>query len=220
MEIVLDSEKIDSLSSNGVLAYVAVTMGVGSEVTTAALAMMVKARSTAMLDGLKELSTIIPELVSQSGRKWRCGIVKSGDGVLLQNLESERFRLFVDDLKKYWDFLNPNLPFQMGGRDGIQIRNFLINHPNWTQQNWRLALQNRKDSVVKHGVGTRTDPIWVWVSRLDSFASGMVDKFKNQVNGNGKAAEQEDRNRTGNESYLARRRAERSQRSGDTRIPA
>ena len=114
---------IENLSANGVLAYIAVKMAEGTEATTAALAGLVRAKP-GMVDGIKELAVVLPELVTKArnpktgklNNHWVCGVIKAGDGVVLQNLESDRFRVFVDDLKKYWDFLNPGLPFEMGGR--------------------------------------------------------------------------------------------------------
>lgn len=205
MEINLNSEIISQLSSKGVLAYVAVSLAVGTEATTAALAGLVKVQTAAMLEGLKEVSTVAPELVAKAPKnRWRCGVIKAGEGVVLQNLDSNRFRDFVDDLKKYWEHLNPiTPPFQMGGKDGVQIRKFLNDHPDWTSDNWRSALKSRATSVVRHGLGTRSEPLWVWVGVLDAYASGPIDKFKNQV-GNGKAAEAANRNREAAAEFLGR----------------
>lgn len=205
MEITLDSSLIVKLTWRGVIALVAVKLADGSEVTTAALAALVKCQTAVMLEGLKEVAVEAPELVGKVKNKWRCGVVKAGDGVVLQNLESERYRAFVDDLKKYWDHLNPELPFSMGGKDGLQIRGVLADHKEWTQDDWRRALTNRKVSVVKFGVGSRSEPLWCWVGYLGSYVAGPIDKFRNQVNGNGKAAEVSERNRQGNQEYVARR---------------
>lgn len=210
----IDTSIIEKLSSNGVLAYIAVKMAEGTEATTAALAGLVRCKTGNMLDGLKDVSVAAPELVAKAPKnKWRCGVVKAGEGVVLQSLDSERYRTLVDDLKIYWDYLQKDftehlrIPFQMGGRDGIQIRQFLRNHPDWLREDWCRALQNRKTSVTKYGVGTRTDPPWMWVGSLDIYASAPIDKFKNQVegNGNGKASTREQSNREGNAEYLASR---------------
>ena len=155
MEVSIDSSIIENLSSNGVLAYVAVKLAEGREATTPALAGLVRCKTGNMLDGIKELAVAVPELVTRARNRktgklnnhWVCGVVKAGDGVVLQNLESERYRAFVDDLKKCHDFLNPGIPFEMGGKDGVQIRRFLSDHRQWTQDDWRTALKNRKESV-------------------------------------------------------------------------
>ena len=90
MEIILDSSIIEQLSSNGVLAYIAVKMADGTEATTAALAGLVRSKTGNMLDGLKDLAVAVPELVAKAPKnKWRCGVIKAGEGVVLQNLESE-----------------------------------------------------------------------------------------------------------------------------------
>ena len=134
MEIKIDTSIIEKLSSNGVLAYIAVKMAEGTEATTAALAGLVRCKTGNMLDGLKDVAVAVPELVSKAPKnKWRCGVVKAGEGVVLQSLDSERYRVFVDDLKKYWDYLNPSLPFEMNGKDGLQIRKFLSDHRQWIQ---------------------------------------------------------------------------------------
>ena len=198
MEIILDSAIIEQLSSNGVLAYIAVKMAEGTEATTAALAGLVRSKTGNMLDGLKDLAVAVPELVAKAPKnKWRCGVIKAGDGVVLQNLESERYRLFVDDLKKYWDYLNPALAFEMGGKDGVQIRRFLSDHRQWTQSEWCLALKNRIISVKQHSHASRTAPLWTWVGQLDNYAAGPLDRWNKPVEGggNGKADTIQQRNR-------------------------
>ncbi len=198
MQLILDSEIIDKLSSNGVLAYIAVKMAEGTEATTAALAGLVRSKTANMLDGLKDLAVAVPELVAKAPKnKWRCGVIKAGEGVVLQNLESERYRLFVDDLKKYWDYLNPALAFEMGGKDGVQIRRFLSDHRQWTQAEWCLALKNRIISVKQHSHASRTAPLWTWVGQLDNYAAGPLDRWNKPVEGggNGKADTIQQRNR-------------------------
>ena len=207
MEILLDSETIAQLSVNGVLAYVAVKLADGTEATTAALAGLVRCQTVRMLDGLKELAVAVPEMVGKNKTRWRCGVVKAGDGVILQNLDSEKYRLFVDDLKKCWDFLNPQLPFEMSGKDGVQIRQFLSGHRQWVQGDWLTALRNRVISVVNHGHASRSQPLWIWVGRLDDYAAGPLDRWNKPIegNGNGKAAIREQLNRQGNAEYIASR---------------
>jgi hypothetical protein len=214
MEVSIDSSIIENLSSNGVLAYVAVKLAEGREATTPALAGLVRCKTGNMLDGIKELAVAVPELVTRARNRktgklnnhWVCGVVKAGDGVVLQNLESERYRAFVDDLKKYWDFLNPGLPFEMGSKDGAQIRRFLSDHRQWTQDDWRNALNHRKTSV-KLGNAPSSQPLWVWVGRLDDYSAGPLDRFNKPLegNGNGKAAIREQLNRQGNAEYIASR---------------
>jgi len=202
MEIILDTAIIEQLSSNGVLAYLAVKIADGTQATTAALASLVRCKTGNMLDGIKELAVAAPELVAKvpKSTKWCCGVVKAGDGVVLQNLESERYRVFVDDLcKKYWAFLNPDLPFEMSGKDGVKIRRFLSDHRQWIQADWLTALRHRALSIVKYGHASRSEPLWVWVGRLDDYAGGPKDRFNKPVeNGGGKhgeAASIRDRNR-------------------------
>jgi hypothetical protein len=206
MEISIDTSIIEGLSSNGVLAYVAVKIAEGSEATTAALAGLVRCKTGNMLDGIKEVAVAVPELVTRArnpktgklNNHWRCGVVKAGDGVVLQSLESERYRLLVDDLKRYWDFLNPGLPFEMGGKDGVQIRTFLSDHRQWFQADWLAALRNRCVSVVNYGHAPRSAPLWTWVGQLDNYSAGALDRFNKPAEGGGKhgeAASIRDRNR-------------------------
>ena len=209
MEVPIDTEIVEKLSANGVLAYVAVKIAEGTEATTAALAGLVRCKTGNMLDGLKDVSVVAPELVAKAPKnKWRCGVIKAGAGVVLQSLDSERYRMLVDDLcKKYWAYLNPDLPFEMNGKDGIQIRKFLSDHRQWTQADWLIALHNRALSVVKFGHASRSEPLWVWVGRLDDYVAGPKDRYNKPVegSGNGKAFDREQRNRAGNEEYLASR---------------
>ena len=208
MEVPIDTEVIEKLSANGVLAYVAVKIAEGTEATTAALAGLVRCKTSNMLDGLKDVAVAFPELVAKAPKnKWRCGVVKAGAGVVLQSLDSERYRVFVDDLKKYWEFVNSTLPFEMNGKDGVQIRKFLSDHRQWTQADWRVALNHRKNSVEKFKHATRTEPLWRWVGMLDIYAAGPLDRWNKPVegSGNGKAFDRAQSNRAGNEEYLASR---------------
>jgi len=208
MEIILDSEIIDKLSANGVMAYIAVKRADGTEATTAALAGLVRCRTGVMLDGIKELSVAVPELVAKAPKnKWRCGVVKAGDGVLLQSLESERYREFVDLLKKYWDALNPNIPFSMGGREGMAIRRFLQDHHEWGMDELTLMVRHRFLSVRDYGHRTRSESFVGWIGKLGDYAAGPLDGYNRPVQGasNGKAAIREQSNRQGNAEYVASR---------------
>jgi hypothetical protein len=210
VEIQLDVMVLRRLSCAGVLAYVAVKMAEGSEATSGVLAGLVKSRSGVMSEGLKELSVEMPGLVAKKkgSTKWLCGEIKAGEGVVVQNLDSERYRLFVDDLFKYWNFLNPNTPFSMGGKDGAQIRLFLEDHPEWVQRDWLVALRNRAVSVTKHGHASASQPLWVWVGRLGDYSAGALNQYNKPVEGsgkNGKAIATEDSNRAARESVLAGR---------------
>jgi hypothetical protein len=214
VEIKIDTAIVEGLSVNGTLAYLAVSMAGGTEATTAALAGLVKCKTGNMASGLKELSVAAPGIVSRArnpktgklNNHWVCGAVKAGDGVLLQNLDSERYRMFVDDLQKYWTNVNPDLPFEMNGKDGVRIRQFLLDHRYWIQEDWRMALNHRKTSVLKYKNASRSQPIWMWIGRLDEYASGPLNEYGKPVegNGNGKAAIREEINRQGNAEFLSR----------------
>lgn len=219
MEVSLESTILEQLSSKGVLAYVAVRLADRTAATTAALASLVRCTTPIMLEGLRELSVVVPGAVEEvkgkgTATRWHCGQIKvSGGGDVVQILDSERFRVFVDDLKKYWDFVNsvkggPGLPFSMGGRDGAQIRSFLACHKKWTEEDWRAALKNRAKSVLNHGNDSRTAPLRLWVMNLDRYSAGPLDRWNKPVegNGNGKAAAIQDRNSQAAAAYLSERR--------------
>lgn len=206
MQIALEQEIIEKLSSKGVLAYVAVTLAVGAEVTTAVLAGFVRCQTAVMLEGLKEVAVAAPGLVVKAPKnKWRCGVIKAGAGEIVSS-SSERYREFVDDLKKYWDYLGLGLVFAMGGKDGIQIRRFLSEHPQWNRQDWRNALNNRRTSIVRYGNAPATQPFWTWIGRLDEYAAGPLDRFGKPVENGGKHVEAEStkqRNREAVERAIA-----------------
>lgn len=185
MQISLDKSVVDQLSSRGVLAYVAVKLAEGAEASTAALAGSVRAQTSVMLEGLKELSSVVPGSVTKVKTKWRCGIVSGGDGVtLVQNLDSDRFRAFVDDLKKYWDYLNaPSFPFVMDALDGRVIREFINNHKAWTQEEWRVALNHRKTSVVQFSHAPRSQRLSAWVGHLTDYAAGPLNQYGKPAEG-------------------------------------
>jgi hypothetical protein len=182
--ICLNPDILTKLSSKGILAYVAVSMAGDVVASTATLSGLVRGQTAAMLEGLKELAAVAPELVTWNGKPktWTCG--KGGP---LQELDSSlRFRDLVEDLKKYWDFLNPEVPFSFSGSDGVAVRGFLSDHPKWTREMWQEALQNRGRSVRMHGNGSRTEDIARWVRRLGGYAVGALNEFNKPVEGGGK----------------------------------
>jgi hypothetical protein len=197
MQITLETETVEKLSSKGVLAYIAVVMADGTEVSTASLAGLVRCQSAVMLEGLKELSVAAPERVAKTQNKWRCGVVKAGAGEILQNLDSdtERRKAFIDDLKKYYEWANHGLLFSMVAMDGVTINKFLRTHKDWTQEMWRKALQNRAKSEVNHAQG-----LYAWVDKLAEYSAAPLDRYgKPMVNGGGKhgeAATVRERNRS------------------------
>jgi hypothetical protein len=174
----LKNEIIEQLSPKGILAYVAASMAEHGDHTTAALASLVRCQTAVMREGMNELVVAIPELVRKNGRLWWVGCVEAGAGMVqLRNPEIERYRLLVDDLKKYWDFLNPNMPFSMSGKDGVQIGRFLREHRDWGQMDWRVALNNRKTSVMRYRAAPKTSAIWVWIARLGDYSAGPLNAY-------------------------------------------
>lgn len=201
----LQDALIHQLSSKGILAYVAVAQAGDGTASTATLAGLVKAQTSAVLEGLKELSTVCPQVVGQGGRgKWRCG--KGGEGLVVQNLDSQRYPLLVDDLQKYWQFLNPAVPFSISGADGAAIRQFLRDKPGWNQEHWLEALRHRARSVVQYGKGSRTESFYTWIRRLGDYAAGPINEYGNSAEGSGnarKAIAVVQGNRAAREAFLA-----------------
>lgn len=188
--ICLNPEILAKLSSKGILAYVAVSMAGDSELTTATLAALVRAQTAVMLEGLKELAAEAPEKVRQNKkeRTWTCGSGSNGASPIpiLGIDASLRFRDLVEDLKKYWDFLNPEVPFQFSGSDGVAVRAFLSDHQQWTREMWQEALQNRGRSVKLYGNGSRTQGLVGWVRKLGDYAGGPLNEFGKPIEGGGK----------------------------------
>ena len=204
LEMELESALLQKLSSRGILAYVAVSSAGNALASTAALAGLVRVQTWLMLDGLKELAAEAPSVVVKAPKnKWQCGA--GGAEIGVRNLDSERYRLFVDDLKKYWDFINPAIPFAMGGADGAAIRQFLNDHREWNQAMWRDALRNRGISVKKHRNGSASESLYKWVRKLGDYAAGPLDTYNRPVEGmgNGKAIAIQHGNRAAVEEFLA-----------------
>jgi hypothetical protein len=187
--ICLNPEILSKLSSKGILAYVAVSMAGDSELSTATLASLVRAQTSVMLEGLKELAAEAPEKVRQNKkeRTWTCGIGGGGGGpVPILGIDASlRFRDLIEDIKKYWDFLNPEVPFQFSGPDGVAVRAFLNDHPQWTRPMWQMALQHRGRSVKLYGNASRTQSLVAWVRKLGDYAGGPLNEYGKPVEGSG-----------------------------------
>jgi hypothetical protein len=222
LEIKLEKSIIDHLSSRGVLAYVAVKMADGAKATTAVLASLVHAQTSVMREGLQELSLAAPGLLMRERNTWVCGTVEAGQGEIVQISESsDRYRSFVDDLKLYWEAVNRDRsrdveeylgpPFSMGAKDGSTIRGFLVDNPEWTQAQWRLALHNRAISVVKFQNDSRTAPLYSWVRMLAKYSGNVLDRFGKPVDGgsekHGKVTSIHQGNREAGDEFIAGVRA-------------
>lgn len=165
----VSTEIIQNLTHKGTLAYLAVLIRGGGEWSTAHLAGAVNARTEILRDGLEELSQRYPAVVQKGkARKW-----VSGSAVLLQNLDSRRADL-LDDLKRYWDHMNGvDVPFEFSAADGASVAMFLRTHPNWNQEMWRAALNNRcKSEAVNH-----LRPFHKWIGSLVTYVNGPLDEF-------------------------------------------
>jgi hypothetical protein len=217
LEIRLEKSIIDHLSSRGVLAYVAVKMADGAKATTAVLASLVHAQTGVMREGLTELSLAAPGLLIREKNTWLCGTVGAGQGQVLQlSASADRYRSFVDDLKRYWEAVNHGIipPFSMGKMDGHAIQGFLNDHREWTQDDWRAALNNRAVSVLKHQHDSRTAPLYTWVRGLAKYSGDVLDRFGKPVDGgsekHGKVTSIQHGNREAGNEFIAGVRARAS----------
>jgi hypothetical protein len=201
VDVVLKQEIIDKLSHNGIMAYVAVSLAGNVEATTAVLAASVRVQTAVMLDGLKELAVEAPMLVGQAKKGWwHCGDYIPGTALVAESSKSDRYAAFVDDLKKYWDHLNPRLPFSMGAADGFAIRQFLQANKEWGQEHWRAALSNRAKSPV-----SKSAPFYSWIRKLGEFAAEPLNEYNKPQEGTGKkgaAISVEEANRSAREQVL------------------
>jgi hypothetical protein len=201
VDVILKQEIIDKLSHNGIMAYVAVSMAGNVEATTAVLAASVRVTSAVMLDGLKELAVEVPMLVGQAKKgRWHCGDYVDGNSIATLGPTPARYATFVDDLKKYWEHVNPDIPFSMDGKDGAAIRRWLAGHANWEQRDWRRALNNRSKSVV-----SRSAPFFTWIPKLSEHAAGPLNEYGRPQEGTGKkgaAINVEEANRSAREQVL------------------
>jgi hypothetical protein len=97
------------------------------------------------------------------------------DLVLTAPEPQDRRAAFVEDLKRYWDFVNRNNPtvgFQYGAIDGRAVRTFLKNWPDMDQETWRKCLSNRAKSVMNPA-----EQFCYWIPKLPSYLAGPLDQF-------------------------------------------
>ena len=184
MRIIINSELLEGLTYRGVLALVAAAVLGDGQWTTSQLAQTVSCNSSLMLEGLGELHTKNPEFVSKAGKgKWMVGTGKcEDDRVQILDCEAAKRTELLDDLKKYWDWGNPGVPFSMNAADGRAVGKFLKDHKDWDQTLWRTALRNRCMSEVNHA-----QPLFAWVGRLGEYSATPLDRYgKPMLNGGGK----------------------------------
>lgn len=215
MEIKLEKSIIDGLSSRGVLAYVAVKMAEGAKATTAVLAQSVGAQSGSMKEGLDELSLAAPGLVMREGNKWVCGQPREdGEGQVL-TMTASRYQTFMDDLKKYWDFMttpgggSPS-PFEPSKADCFQIQRFLKDHGGWSREMWLTAFRNRAISIIEFSHASRTEPFCQWIPKLAKYEKDVLDRFDKPAQRgerHGKVHDIQQGNRAAGSEFLNRVRA-------------
>jgi hypothetical protein len=200
----IDKEIVGSLTYRGVLAYVA-TQALGrGKWTTAELAQSVSCNTSLLLEGLQELHTVAPEVVGkQFGFKWEVGGEEQKDSVQILDSQQGRRKDFLDDLKRYWDWGNPNVPFTMTASDGAAVQRWLKKNKEWDQPMWRQALKHRCMSEVNH-----SQALFAWVGRLAEYSATPLDRYgKPMPNGiggkHGEIATVRQRNREAVEQAIA-----------------
>lgn len=178
---------IQQLSSKGILAYVAVSMLGNGEVTTAALAELVKSQAGAIREGLHELSLVAPVVCRKAPKnKWSCGEIQAGDGVIVQILDSKdsRRKDFLDDVKAIFEWANRDsgMMFTMNSADGSAVSKFLRQYKDWDRPMWQQALRHRFTSEV-----VLSQPLYLWLSRIAEYVDAPLDRYgKPMKHGGGK----------------------------------
>jgi hypothetical protein len=200
--IQLDEKLIENLSYKGVLAYVAASYAGSGVYTTYLLATSVQCTTGLMRDGMGELAIQHPTVVQwlKTERKWQIAGAAS-TGQILQEESIRRINL-LDDIRAYWNHLNPDRPFLFSGPDGAAVGQFLKRHREWSRRDWQMALNNRAKSVIN-----KSEPIYKWLSKLEEYASGPLDQYmKPMTNGGGrvgKAIDLEVSNRAAREAAVS-----------------
>lgn len=196
---------IEKLSSKGILAYVAVNVAGCGVYTSAALASVVHCTTAVMLEGMKDLADHQPEVVQWKEKKWYVGGAENPVGAL--QVQSERRIQLIDDLKKSWDHLNQDLPFSFTSTDGMAVSKFLRDHPEWTVQDWRKALNYR---IRSEGL-VRSQPAFMFLKTLEKYSSGPLDRYGKAMEhgpgAQGKALGVEAANRAAREAVTGTNRA-------------
>lgn len=182
--IQLSEQIIEKLTSRGVLAYVAVSIAGSGVYTSALLATAVHCRTDMMREGMNELAVHHPEVVQwvSKDKKWYVGGAENPVGALQE--KDRRRSTLIDDLKKYWEYLNPNLPFSFGANDGSAVGHFLKRHSEWKRETWIGALRNRCRSDIN-----KSEPFYKWLSRLEEYAAGPLDRYMKPLETGGKHGE-------------------------------
>jgi hypothetical protein len=205
VDITLKTEVIKNLSYRGILAYVAVGLLGDGEFTTAVLASEVGCNSSLMLEGIQELCIQAPLFITRASKmKWSVGTgVPAAETLQILESDAGRRAELLDDLKKYWDWANPNVKFTMNAADGRTVVNFLKKHKDWDGRVWRHALRNRCRSEINH-----SQKIYNWLPRLEEYLASPLDRYgkpmQHGVGGKlGQALTTEDGNRAAREAALA-----------------
>lgn len=194
----LSEEIIEKLTYRGVLAYVAVSVAGSGVYTTALLASSVRCKTETMKDGMDELSVHHPDVVQWIAKKKRWYIGGAANPVGALEEKDRRRENLVDDLKRYWDFLNPQTPFSFGAPDGFAVGQFLKRNRAWSRAMWIGALRNRCKSEIN-----KSESIYRWLSKLEEYAAGPLDRYMKPLEGAGKhgeAVSREAANRAARES--------------------
>ena len=156
-----------------------------------------------MLEGMQELYAVAPEVVgAQRKTKWPVGSgVASTERVQILDLAAARRQDFLDDLKRSYEWANPELPFTMNAADGKAVGKWLKENQHLNRADWRKALNHRykSEGIVK------TQPIHLWLGRLIEYREAPLDRYgKVMLNGGGKNGEAITREQSNN---AARREA-------------
>lgn len=205
MEIKLEEEIIEKLTFKGTLAYIGIVRRGSGTWSTAHLAMMVGCKTEMMREGLEELSTHYPGIVSKEEKKWVAGLDVKTPAVQSLDWNARRV-MFIDDLKKIWDWANPEQKFTLGPADGSAINHFLRQRRDWDTSTWRKALRHRFQSEVN-----RAQAPYTWMSRLGEYLDGPLDRYGKPMTQGiggriGQALETEAGNRASRDAFISSQR--------------
>ena len=122
-----------------------------------------------------------------------------------------RWNEFREDLKGYWEYVNPGVPQPWSGkRDGKALKTFLLENPKLERPVWKRCMWNRARSEVPQAL-----PLYRWVGELLKYSECAFDGYgKKIVTGGGRkhddAQQLIDANRASGEAWLEQRRQSRA----------
>lgn len=88
-----------------------------------------------------------------------------------------RFTPFRDEIARYWELTNPNVPMPWDGSEAKRLNEWLKACPTLTLANLQTMLDNRSRSDIVQSHRPRT-----WIQSLTDYANGPVDRYGKPIN--------------------------------------